>query len=118
MRLLLLLCGMLSLAAGFVGIFLPLVPTVPFILLAAFFFARSSPRFERWLVEHEQFGPHIRAWRETRAVSRGGKRAAWAGFAVSAVIGLLLLPAWWKYIPLLVGVAGSLWITSLPTARR
>lgn len=116
MRLLLFLCGMLSLAAGFVGIFLPLIPTVPFVLLAAFCFARSSPRFERWLVEHELFGPHIRAWRETRAISRGGKMAAWAAFAISAAAGLIFLPPPWYLLPALVGVAGSLWIGSLPTA--
>jgi uncharacterized membrane protein YbaN (DUF454 family) len=114
-RLLFLLFGLISLAAGVAGIFLPLVPTVPFVLLAAYCFGKSDPRLERWLVEHERFGPHIRAWRRSRAVSMRGKRAAWLAFAASAAIGLLLLPMPWSLVPVAVAAAGSLWIGSLRT---
>ena len=115
-RFLFLLGGLLSLALGTAGIFLPLLPTVPFVLLAAFCFARSDERLARWIEEHERFGPHIAAWRQSRAVSRSGKRAAWTAFAVSAAIGLLLLPLPWSLIPLAAGIVGSLWIASLATA--
>jgi uncharacterized membrane protein YbaN (DUF454 family) len=81
-RLLYLSLGFASVALGAVGIVLPLLPTVPFMLLAAFFFARSSPRLEAWIVGHRRFGPHIRAWRERGAISRAGKRAALATFPV------------------------------------
>ena len=108
--------GLASLALGAAGVFLPLLPTVPFVLLAAFCFARSDERLARWIEEHPAFGPHIAAWRRSRAVSRKGKRAAWAAFAASAAIGLVALPLPWSLVPLAVGVAGSLWIASLATA--
>ena len=112
-----LVLGFASLAAGAVGIVLPLVPTVPFVLLAAFCFAHSSPRLERWLIEHRRFGPHIRDWRTSRAISRSGKRAAWIAFALSAAVGLLALPLPWSLLPLIAAVAGSVWIARLPTVR-
>lgn len=107
--------GLTSLALGLLGMFLPLLPTVPFVLLAAFCFARSSPRLERWLVEHKHYGPHIHAWRTSRSISRSGKRAAWAAFAVSAAVGVLTLPPLWNLIPLAVACLGSLFIARLPT---
>ncbi|HEX8191963.1 MAG TPA: YbaN family protein [Allosphingosinicella sp.] len=108
--------GLLSLALGAAGVVLPLLPTVPFILLAAFCFARGDERLARRLEEHPAFGPHIAAWRASRAVSRKGKRAAWSAFALSAALGLLLLPLPWSLIPLAAALAGSLWIASLQTA--
>ena len=58
---------------GIAGIFLPLVPGVVFLILAAACFARSSPRFEAWLLGHTRLGPPIRRWRETGAIPRYGK---------------------------------------------
>ena len=115
-RLAFLLLGFASLLAGAAGIVLPLVPTVPFVLLAAFCFANSSPRLEAWLVGHRRFGPHIRDWRTSRSVSRSGKRAAWLAFALSAFVGLLALPLPWALLPVVAAVIGALWIARLPTA--
>jgi len=115
-RLFYFLLGLTSLALGTAGAFLPLLPTVPFILLAAFCFARSSPSLERRLLENRQFGPHIRNWRESRAVTRSGKRAAWIAFAISAAIGLAFAPWPWNLMPLLAAIIGSTWMASLPTA--
>ncbi len=55
--------GLLSIGLAVVGTVLPVLPTVPLVLLAGFFFSRSSERFDRWLVEHAVFGPIIRDWR-------------------------------------------------------
>jgi uncharacterized membrane protein YbaN (DUF454 family) len=115
MRRLLYLClGFASVAIGAAGIVLPLLPTVPFMLLAAFFFARSSPRLEAWIVEHPRFGPHVRAWRERGAISPAGKRAALAAFAFSAVLGLVLLPFPWLLLPAAAGLVGGSWIATRP----
>jgi uncharacterized membrane protein YbaN (DUF454 family) len=84
--------GVLSFVVGAVGVFVPLLPTVPFMLLAAFCFARGSERFHRWLVAHPRFGPAIRDWRAHGAVSRRAKRAAAlaivATFLLSALMGM------------------------------
>jgi uncharacterized protein len=65
--------GVLALALGALGIFLPLLPTTPFILLAAYSFARSSKSVHDWLLRHRIFGPLIRNWRRYGAISRRAK---------------------------------------------
>lgn len=112
MRIVYRLMGMLSLLMGAVGVVVPLLPTVPFMLLAAFFFARGDPRLEQWLVGHPRFGPHIQAWRSRRAISRKGKVAAMICFAASAMLGLALLDAPWSFLPLAVALAGGGWIAT------
>src|SRR3546814_14722749 len=93
--------GWASLGLGALGAFLPLLPTVPFVILAAFCFARSSPRLEAWLVTHPQFGHHIVAWREKRAISRKGKMAATAAFAVSILLAAMFSPWPWLMAPVI-----------------
>ena len=60
--------GCLLVALGFVGIFLPLLPTTPLLLLAALCFGRGSPRFHRQLLEHRLFGPPINDWNRNRVI--------------------------------------------------
>jgi hypothetical protein len=89
-RLVWLTVGVLALAAGIVGLFLPIVPTVPFVLLAAFGFARSSDRLHRWLLEHPVFGPPIADWQERGAVSRRAKWIASLSMAGSGALAVAL----------------------------
>jgi len=109
-----LLSGFTTLALGAIGVVLPLLPTVPFVVMAAFCFARSSPQLERKLLEHRHFGNHIRTWRERGAISRKGKRAALIAFAVSAGIGLLFTPPPWSLAPLVAALVGGTWILRRP----
>jgi uncharacterized membrane protein YbaN (DUF454 family) len=115
-RTLFLLAGFLSLALGAIGIAVPLLPTVPFVILAAFCFARSSPALEARLLSHKRFGHHIRNWRNHGAISRRGKRAALAAFAISAAIGLLTAPFPWGLIPVAAAIIGGTWIWRRPEA--
>lgn len=78
--------GMTMVGIGVIGIFLPLLPTTIFMILAAGCFARSSPRLERYLLDHPRFGWSIRAWRENGAIARRGKLAASAGIAVGMLV--------------------------------
>ncbi len=102
--------GFTALALGSIGIILPLLPTVPFVILAAFCFARSSPRLEAWLLDHHVFGMHIRNWRDRRAITKRGKRAAIAAFAVSIAIALIFLKLPWNLIPVAAAVICGTWI--------
>lgn len=101
------------------GVVLPLLPTTPFLLVAAWAFARSSPRFEAWLLSHARFGPLIADWRREGAVGSGAKRASavvmLATLAVGALLGLsatlLVLQA-----SVFAGVSLFLWTRPTPSA--
>ena len=84
-----------SLGLGLVGVLLPGLPTVPFVLLAAFAAARGSSRLHARLAAHPQFGPMIRDWERERAVSRRAKRVAIGSMAVCALLLFLTAPKWW-----------------------
>lgn len=84
-----------SLGLGLIGIVLPGLPTVPFVLLAAFAAARGSARLHRRLLAHARFGPMIRDWQAQGAVSRRAKRLATIMMAASAVLMFLTAPRWW-----------------------
>lgn len=83
--------GFISLVLGIIGIPLPLLPTTPFLLLAAFCFSQSSETLHNWLVEHPKLGTPIKDWQRHGAVSRKGKIAAGiamiAAFAISLLLG-------------------------------
>ena len=87
-------CGILCVCFGALGVFLPLLPTVPFMLLAAFCFARSSPKLHDWLLSHPMFGPPIQDWQERGAISRRGKIAATVSIAAVFSVSLILGVGW------------------------
>ncbi len=74
-RSILIASGSLALSLGLLGIFLPLLPTTPFMLIAAACYARSSQRLYKWLLQHRWFGAYIHNWREHRAIPRRTKIA-------------------------------------------
>lgn len=92
MRYLWALLGLISMGLALIGVVLPLLPTVPFLLLAAFFFSRSSERLHYWLISHRIFGPLISDWQASGIIRPRAKRLATvsivAVFAISLVIGL------------------------------
>lgn len=99
--------GTLCVALGAVGIFVPLLPTTPFLLLAAFCFARSSPRFHAWMLGHRWLGAHLRDYRDGRGMSRREKAltlaALWLGIGFSV---LRVVAAPWGRLSLVAVAAG------------
>jgi uncharacterized membrane protein YbaN (DUF454 family) len=90
--------GWLSVALGVIGIFLPILPTTPFLLLAAACFARSSPRFYNWLVNHPKLGPWIRDFLEGRGIPLKGKVYAISTMWISIGFSCYLVPLIWARV--------------------
>ncbi len=88
-----------SLGLGLLGILVPGLPTVPFVLLSAFAAARGSARLHRWLLAHARFGPMIRDWQQHGAVSRRAKTMATAAMGLSATAMLAFAPRLWMALP-------------------
>lgn len=99
MRPIYLLLGLAMTGLGIVGAFLPLLPTTPLLILATWFFARSSPRLERWMLEHPRFGGLLRAWRDQGAIPRRAKILACCGIAVGVVFFWIgAKPGYWLWL--------------------
>ena len=111
------LLGAVSVALGLIGLALPILPTTPFMILAAFAFSKSSPRLEAWLLTHPRFGPAIRNWRETGAIHRSHKRLALAMMAAAFGLSVILaLPAHVLAIQLVCLGGAALFILTRPDA--
>ncbi len=108
-----------ALGLGFIGIFLPGLPTVPFILLSAYAAARGSQRLHRWLLAHRRFGPMVRDWQEQGAISRRAKWFAVITMSICAVLLFLTAPRWWMAATgtAIMAVVGT-WLWLRPEPRR
>jgi uncharacterized membrane protein YbaN (DUF454 family) len=112
--------GTSSLALGIVGIFLPLLPTTPFVLLAAACYARSSRRFYNWLITNRLFGDYIRNYLEFRGIPAKVKvlslLALWVTIGCSAAFAVDVL--WARALLAFVAVGVTAHILSLRTLDR
>ncbi|WP_058971725.1 DUF454 family protein [Type-D symbiont of Plautia stali] len=99
-RILLISLGWLAIVLGTLGIVLPLLPTTPFVLLAAWCFARSSPRFHHWLLWRSPFGRYIRHWQQHRAMPPGAKGRAMLLIIVTFAVSIYVVDMLWVRIML------------------
>jgi uncharacterized membrane protein YbaN (DUF454 family) len=120
-RVLLLFAGTLSLTLGAIGIVLPILPTTPFLLLAAACYLRSSERMHKWLLGNRWFGEYIRNYQEGRGIPMKTKMAAmtvlWITIIYSAFFALdeILLA---QVALLLIALAVSVHLIRLPTLKK
>lgn len=95
MRTLWLVLGLFFVGLGIIGAVLPVLPTTPFMLLAAYCFAKSSPRLHAWLLSHPVFGPAIVDWQAHGAISRRAKILAASMMLAAFLLSVVLrLPLW------------------------
>jgi hypothetical protein len=116
-RALFFVAGVTALALGMAGIFLPVLPTTPLVLLAAACFARSYRPFHEWLFAHRLFGPILREWHEHRSIPYRTKLVAVGTMAVTlgASIVFFVEPVWLKAALATSGVALGAWLYRLPS---
>ena len=111
--------GVTATGLGLVGAVLPLLPTTVFLILAAFAFARSSPRLHAWIIGHPRFGPAIVNWQTHGSISRNAKIAALSAMALSLLITWALGAGEWILgLQALVLVTVAAFILSRPNGPR
>ena len=113
------LTGCVALAIGAVGVLLPILPTTPFLLLAAYAFTRSSERLSTWLINHRTFGPPIENWRQDGSIDRKSKRIAMIVIIPSPLITWLLeVPVWVLVCQVLILTAVAAFILTRPSPEE
>lgn len=118
-RKLLVVGGTVFVGIGIIGIFLPVLPTTPFLLLAAVCYARSSERFYHWLLNHRWLAKYIRPYREGKGIPLRAKVTAisliWATILSSVIF--VIHPLIAKIVLILIAMGVSVYLLSLPTLR-
>ena len=100
--------GWLAVGLGVLGIFLPLLPTTPFLLLALWCFARSSERFHQWLLEHPTMGPIVGIWEDGRGIPKRVRNRVLLIIWVAMLVSMLMVRTWWAMVMLsCIGVCVS-----------
>ncbi|MEQ5041975.1 DUF454 family protein [Providencia manganoxydans] len=91
----LILMGWTAVILACLGVVLPVLPTTPFLLLAAWCFSRSSPRFHHWLLYRSWFGSYIRHWQTYKGLPKGAKPKAFIVILVTFTISIWVVSFWW-----------------------
>lgn len=116
LRVIWLALGFIFTALGIIGAFLPVMPTTVFLLIAAYFFARSSPRFYNQLLNNQQFGPLIRDWRAGRGIPLRAKILAISMIVISITSSILIVTLTAiKLLLAVIGVSVSTYLITRPT---
>jgi|TARA_B110000238_G_scaffold188341_1_gene219273 uncharacterized membrane protein YbaN (DUF454 family) len=111
--------GWLSIILGVIGIIMPLLPTTPFILLAAGCFAKSSPKFHQWLVGHAFFGPFISNYNSDSGIPKNVKIKAIIFIWITLSISILLIKiSWLRLIIFLLGLIITTILWRTPTTLK
>lgn len=109
------LAGLFFVGLGIIGVFLPVMPSTVFFIIAAVFFARSNPAWEARIMNHPKIGPPIAAFRQRGVIGPKAKWAAVLGMGISSLIGLFTLPGIWAFVPLVICTLSALYVLSRPS---
>ncbi len=117
---LLIAAGAVCVVLGVIGIFLPLLPTTPLMLLAAACFARSSRRFHDWLLANRTFGPLIREWEKHRSIPRRTKLTAIGLMSLTLGVSIVFFvrPTWLQALLAVFGVLLAIWLYRIPSREE
>ena len=121
MKLSLIMLGWFFVAVGIVGAFLPVLPTTPFLILAALCFSRGSPRLHQWLLNQPQFGPKLRDWEEQGVIQTKAKLTACVLITLSigsTSVFIESIPLWGKLSMIALGIAVMAFILTRPSSRK
>jgi uncharacterized membrane protein YbaN (DUF454 family) len=115
----LIVAGTLCVGLGVAGIFLPLLPTTPFLLLAGGCYARSSPRMLHWLNHNRWFGAYIRNWREGRGIPLRDKiiaiMAIWLTIGITVIF--VVAQPWVRVLLIAIALGVTVHLLRMPTFR-
>ena len=119
-RMVLLVCGSIALLLGIIGIFLPGLPTTPFILVAAACYARASERFYHWLLKNPTFGPLIAEWRRHRSIPYRIKWLAITLMSLTITVSIWSFAGrpWLQATLAAIGMATAIWLWRIPSRDR
>ena len=114
------LLGFLFLGLALLGVFLPLLPTTPFVLVAAACFAQSSERMHRWILANHTFGPMVRDWEDKRCVSCRVKAIAITSMLLVGGLSIFVMldNFWWRVAGVMLVLAGSVTVSLLQTCKK
>lgn len=119
MKLIYLIIGWIALILGIIGAFLPIMPTVPFLIVALWGFSKSSEKFHSWLYNHKTYGPLLRDWDQHRVIPLWGK--IWAVVAMSGSLGIMIyiqVPKWAILIAGMIMFSVGVYIVTRPSRKN
>ncbi|WP_435276595.1 YbaN family protein [Psychrobium sp. nBUS_13] len=118
-RVLLIIAGWIAVVLAVIGIVLPLLPTTPFLLLAAFCFSKSSNRFHDWLLNHPWFGDYIQNFQSGRGITMKAKISTvfliWLSIGASVIFFVPIV--WVKVLLLIIAIGVSSYVWTRPTYK-
>lgn len=121
MKILFRILGVFFVVLGVIGAFLPILPTTPFILLAAYLFAKSSPKYEKWIMEHRIFGSIIRDFRNDKSITLHAKIISISSLWISILFSVFFVVnehLWAQIIMLLIASGVTYHISKYKTKRK
>ena len=119
LKLILIVSGIISLILGFIGIFLPVLPTTPFVLLAASCFAKSSDKFYYWLINNKIFGSYIKDYREQKGIPLRVKIFAISFLWATILTSFYFMPLLWvKLLLIIVAIGVTIHLVSIRTKKQ